>query len=345
MSCSRTIRGDSQPTPYGCSEAAAQAPRPVVANGVIVWLDSASADATLQIQTAQGNFDIRLAEIPYGVSKKLLDGRVMVDRVPSYRRLTESADEQDYPAAATGKDGSVWIAWMEFKHHANHNGLRANMTEAPANFDRYKEPPGGDQIFARRYASGTWGDPMAVSPPGGDLYRPAIAIDGSGRAWVFWSAQQGGNFDLWARALENGTPGPMVRITSEAGSDIDPVAATDSSGRVWVAWQGWRGRQGDDLRCSRRAVAASRGRPRFPPPASNEWNPAIAASPDGRITVAWDSYRNGNYDIIVRTASNGAWGNETQHDSQPAVRSVSIGCLRSDRASVGRVRRRLGTLG
>ena len=139
--------------------AAAQAPRPVVANGVIIWLDSASPDATLQIQTAQGNFDIRLAEIPYGVSKKLLDGRVMVDRVPSYRRLTESADEQDYPAAATAKDGSVWIAWMEFKHHADHNGLRANMTEAPANFDRYKEPPGGDQIFARRYARRNVGRP------------------------------------------------------------------------------------------------------------------------------------------------------------------------------------------
>ena len=50
---------------------------------------------------------------------------------------------------------------------------------------------------------------------------------------------------------------------------------------------------------------------------ANEWNPAIAASPDGRITVAWDSYRNGNYDIIVRTASNGAWGNETSTIASP----------------------------
>src|SRR6185503_5122439 len=44
---------------------------------------------------------------------------------------------------------------------------------------------------------------------------------------------------------------------------------------------------------------------------ANEWNPAISASSDGRVTVAWDSYRNGNYDIMVRTASNGAWGKET----------------------------------
>ena len=295
---------------------AAAAPRPVVANGVIVWLDSAAADAELQIQTAQGNFSVRLGEIPYGVSKKLLDGRAMVDRVPSYRRLTESADEQDYPAAATAKDGSVWIAWMEFKHHPDHNKLRANMTEAPANFDRYKEPPGGDQIFARRYAGGRWGDPIAVTPPGGHLYRPAVAIDGSGKAWVFWPARQGGNFDLWACPLENGKPGALLRITSDAGADIDPVATADSNGRVWVAWQGWRNGKGA-------IFAASQSGGRFSRPAAlssssaNEWNPAIASSLDGRITVAWDSYRNGNYDVMVRTASNGDWGKETSTIASP----------------------------
>ena len=45
--------------------------------------------------------------------------------------------------------------------------------------------------------------------------------------------------------------------------------------------------------------------------AGNEWNPAIAADSTGRVSVAWDSYRNGNYDIYARTATSPAsWGKE-----------------------------------
>ena len=284
--------------------------RPVVANGVIVWLDRAADDVELSINTASGNFTVRLGDIPYGAARHALDGRAMADRVPPVRRLTNSADEQDYPAAATGQDGSVWIAWMEFRHHPDHNRLRANLTEAPANFDRYTEPTGGDQIFARRYAAGSWGQPIPITAPGGDLYRPAIAVDGAGRAWVFWSARQNGDFDVWARVVDNGKPGATARISSQPGSDVDPTACAGSNGRVWVAWQGWRN--------GRAAIfATSQSGDSFSPPAAvssstaNEWNPAIARSSDGRVTVAWDSYRNGNYDVMLRTAANGSWGKET----------------------------------
>ena len=42
----------------------------------------------------------------------------------------------------------------------------------------------------------------------------------------------------------------------------------------------------------------------------NEWNPAIAADANGHVTVAWDSYRNGNYDVFARTATGSSWGKE-----------------------------------
>src|SRR5258708_22085780 len=42
--------------------------------------------------------------------------------------------------------------------------------------------------------------------------------------------------------------------------------------------------------------------------AGNEWNPAIAADDRGRVTVAWDSYRNGNYDVFARTTTGATWG-------------------------------------
>jgi hypothetical protein len=285
-------------------------PQPV-ANGVFVFLDSANENAAVNVHTAQGDFRIALRDVPWGTFKSDLNGRVLADRVPGCRQLADSPEEQDFPAAVAGKDGSIWIAYLEFKHAPDAVQLRLNLKEAPANFDRYSEKPGGDQVFARRYANGTWEPPIAVSDPGGDLWRPSIALDGRGRAWVFWSANKSRtaipNYDVYARPLQNGKPGAILQISNQPGSDIDPVAATDASGRVWVAWQGWRnGRasifaaieQGSTF--TRPVTVASSG--------GNEWNPAIAAGPKGRVSVAWDSYRNGNYDVYLRTAEGpGVW--------------------------------------
>ncbi len=207
------------------------------------------------------------------------------------------------------------------------------MKQAPANFAAMKEPTGGDQILLRKYSGGTWGETIAITEPGGDLYRPAVAMDGSGTPWVFWASNDKGNFDIWARPAENGKPGTAVRISSEAGTDIDPAAATDSTGRVWVAWQGWRNGRAS-------IFAATQNGGAFSKPAAitksnaNEWNPSIAADSNGHVSVAWDSYRNGNYDIFVRTATGpGSWGPETavaasaRYEAYPSIAYDPAGTL------------------
>ena len=283
---------------------------PYVANGVVLYLDDASENTQIDLNTAQGNFTIRLADISYGKVTSALNDRVMVERIPPFTRLTSSPEEQDYPAAAADKSGNVWLAYMEFKHNKDHNRLRANLQQRLTDFSELKAPTGGDQILVMKISGGKASEPIPVTPGGGDLYRPAIAVDGSGRTWAFWSQNDKGNFDVWGRVIENGRPGTTVRISSAAGSDVDAVAATDSQGRVWVAWQGWR-----DGKAA--IFAATQNGTRFSVPATvsastgDEWNPAIAADGSGRVTIAWDSYRNGNYDVFMRTASSGSWGPET----------------------------------
>ncbi|MBL8230797.1 MAG: hypothetical protein JNL98_20050, partial [Bryobacterales bacterium] len=289
--------------------AAQQANRNLVANGVVVWMDQDAGSVELEVKTTQGPFSIRLDEIPYGKSAKLLNNRVMVDRVPPYTRLTDSAEEQDYPATAVAKDGTLWLAYLESKHHPDHHKLRANLQEAPANFDAYRTPAPGDQILLRKFSNGQWSDAIAISAPGGDLYRPAVAVDGNRTVWVFWPAGEKGEFDLWAKPVTNAQPGTAIRLTNTAGADVFPVATTDSQGKVWVAWQAWRNGKAT-------VVAAVQSGNRFGAPATvssstgNEWNPAIAADGSGRVTVAYDSYRNGNYDVFARTAVNGTWQKE-----------------------------------
>jgi hypothetical protein len=279
--------------------------QPFSANGVVVSLTGETEDSSIEVETPRGNFSVRLNEIPYGKTKSGLDGKAVAERVPPFERITSDPQEQDQPAAVTDSSGNIWLAYLEFKHNPDHDKIR----NTPENFENMSAKPGGDQIVARKYAGGVWSNAMAITDPGGDLWRPAIAVDGKGRPWVFWSANEKGNFDVWARVIENGQPGATVRISSAPGSDIDPVAATDSSGRVWVAWQGWRNGKAcifaaiqDGNSFSTAATVANS--------AGNEWNPAIAADSRGHVTVAWDSYRNGNYDVFARTAAGKAWGKE-----------------------------------
>src|SRR5207245_630789 len=144
-------------------------------------------------------------------------------------------------------------------------------------------PAGGDQVFAIRYSvsSRTWTGPFAITGAGEDIMRTAVAVGGQKRAWIFYSAQRNGNFDVYARPITpSGTVSSEVRLTTLPGTDLNPVATTDASGRVWVAWQGFRNGnleilaalQTGDSFTPERVVSTS---------AKSNWDPAIAASANG----------------------------------------------------------------
>ncbi len=289
-------------------------PSNVVANGLVVSLSGQTSGGQLKVTTAQGDFTVPLNEVVYAKPLARLNGRVLIERIPSSSRLTKTPEEEDYPSASAARNGEIWIAYVEFHHNASHNALRATLDAPPKDYSKWKSPTGGDQIFARKYSGGSWGKPIPITTSGNDLYRSAVAIDGRGRPWVFWAQNVrllGGqaNFEIYARVIANDVPGAKVQISNDPGSDIDPVAVTDSSGKVWVAWQGWR-----DGRAA--IFAASQNGDQFGAPVAvshsdrNEWNPAIAADQSGRVSVAWDSYRNQNYDVYLRTVTAGNWGPE-----------------------------------
>ena len=209
--------------------------------GVIVEISDANPAAELQITTKQGNFSFQARDVAWGEPKRFLDGRAVVERVPLTQQLTRSNQDQDFPAIAQMGD-AVYASYVEFTHGDPQLEAHRPMTEAPKNFDYLSRPAGGDQVFLLTYSKSkrTWSEPVAVSAPKQDIMRTAVAVDGSGRVWVFWSAKKDGNFDIYAKSYSDGRWSAEMRLTTDPGTDVNPVATTDAQGRVWVAWQGFR---------------------------------------------------------------------------------------------------------
>lgn len=276
-------------------------------NGVIATLDGLSENAEINITTKQGDFSFKLSEVPYGKRLMRLDGAADVIRIPVSYQLTSDATEEDYPSAAVAPDGTAYVAYTAFTHGKDF-AKRQPYGDAEPDISNLDQPTGGDRVFVIRMSQGQWSAPMPVTKGGEDLYKTAIAVDGSGRPWVFWSGQQEGNFDLYASSLRDGVWTAPIRLTTDPGTDINPAAACDSKGHVWVVWQGFRNgtmkilavsltvRQQGDAFSPEMVVADEPG---------NCWDPAIATSRSGDIAVAWDTYTRGNYDVSLRVAKGG----------------------------------------
>src|SRR5260221_12977350 len=273
---------------------------PLLENGVLISAALSSPQARFEIKTPHGSFAFTAQEIAMGASKSFLDGRVSVDRTPSTVQLTTSEEEQDFPAIAQSGD-DVYVAYVEFTHGDRSKAQAGIMRQEPASFDFLTRPAGGDQVMLLHFSKSrnVWDPPQAVSAPKQDVMRAAVAVDGSKRVWVLWSANQNGNFDIYAASSKGGKRPAPIRLTSDAGTDVNPVAATDSKGRVWAAWQAYRNGNLEIL-------AAVQNGDKFSPetkvsfsPAS-DWDPAIATSASGEVAVSWDTYDKGDYDVYFR---------------------------------------------
>jgi hypothetical protein len=276
-------------------------PGPVQENGLIVKVSAATAPITFNVTTAQGNFSFSSADLPFGTSKTFLGGRALVAQTGAQFQLTTSTEEEDFPSMARSGD-DVYLVYTEFVHGNRAQATGQSTTTAITDFSFLARPAGGDQVLLMHYSVSqrTWNGPFPVTGTGEDLMRAVVAIDGQGRAWVIYSAQRSGNFDLYARtSAADGTLGSEIRLTTDAGTDLFPVAATDATGRVWVAWQAFRNNnleilasvQNGDSFWPETLVSTSK---------ASDWDPAIAAAANGDVAISWDTYDKGDYDVYLR---------------------------------------------
>jgi hypothetical protein len=276
---------------------------PVEENGVVVTVAQASGTVTFSVQTSQGNFSFASTDVPFGVSKTFLNGKALVAQTAAPLQLTSTIEEDDFPAMAQSGD-DVYLVYTEFTHGDRSLAQGLTIKTAITDFSFLARPAGGDQLLMLHYSKSQrlWTGPFPVTGAGEDLMRAAAAVDQQGRAWIIYSANRNGNFDLYARSAKaDGSMSSEIRLTTDPGPDLFPVAASDAAGRVWVAWQGYRAR-------NLQILASAQVGNGFSPEAavsvspSNNWDPAIATAPNGEVAISFDTYDKGDYDVYVRRA-------------------------------------------
>ncbi len=273
---------------------------------LIIELEDLRPETSLEFETAQGDFEVALNDVPLGTRKGFFRGLVQVAQMASADIVVSAPTEDDYPSAALAADGTLHVAYVAFNHGTDF-AARLQVPEPPEDYSMLAQPTGGDQILLVSLVDNQWTRPQPVTPPGQDVYRAAVSVDGSGDVWVVWSANRTGRWDIFARRLADGAWSPPTQISNDPGPDTFPVAVTDADGRIWIAWQGCREGDFNIFACQQEGdgfaeateIATADG---------NQWAPAIAASADGQVAVAWDSYENGNYDVHSRVWSDAGWG-------------------------------------
>ncbi len=270
---------------------------PVFDNGVLLALDGVSATTKVSVNTLQGKFEFTVDELSLGTVLERLDRRIEIERTASTLAIANTPTDDDHPALAAAADGSLALAFVSFTAGLDRDQRARAYTKEPSDLSFLKTPAGGDQVWLRFQRDGAWSEAIAMTDPGQDVYKCAVAMDAAGAAWVIWSAAHDHNFDIWARKYDGKLAEP-IQLSQDAGTDNFPVATTDKSGKVWVAWQA--ARDGSLVIVSRHQTASGWSDEFRVSPAGNCWSPAIASSNSGEVAIAWDTYDKGDYDIWLR---------------------------------------------
>ncbi len=285
---------------------------PIAPVGVVLHLADVTADAVISLKLAKSDTaTVPLKDVVKGVPAPLWEGRAVARLVTTAAAVETAKTEDDFPAAAYGPDGTLWVAYVSYHVKEHERRIEPPMLkDQPKDFKKFDTPQFGDQIFVKFYRQGQWSKAWPLTDAKQDIARCAVAVDKDGNAWVVYSAQRDGNFDLYCRnvsyELADGGKNRMFdlgreqRLTANPGPDLTPAMCTDRDGQPWLAYQTWSAdgqarigvmRLEKDVWVPKRTLAGDKG--------ENAWQPAVAADPSGKVAVAYDVYHRGSYDVRV----------------------------------------------
>jgi hypothetical protein len=276
---------------------------PIATVGVVLHLSDIQADAMLTVEPAKEGMEkasVALKDVLAGKTQDLWDGKGRVRLVTTATPLTSGKTEDDFPAAAYGPDGTLWVAYIGYRVRDESRRIeQKQLTEQPADFKALYTPEFADQLFVKYLRDGKWSEPIAVTGASEDLARCAIAADGDGKAQVVYSAQRSGRYDIYARSIaaERGKKpllGGEQQISEKSERSLAPLACTDQSGKVRISYQTWGP---DGVAGMVELSSADRKGTAYKNHDGNTWGLSIVSGPTNEVIIAYDNYINGDYDV------------------------------------------------
>ncbi len=261
--------------------------------GVVLHLSDITDETSLTLSTDRegaGKTEVKLKDVLAGHAQDLWDGKARVRLVTTASPLTSGKTEDDFPAAAYGPDGTLWVAYISYTVRDESRRVeQPNFKEQPSDFKALYTPEFADQLFVKHYKDGKWSEPLAITGPKEDLVRCAIAVEKDGKVSVFYSSNRAGQYDVYSRVINppQNTLGEELKVTERPGPATCPVAVTNQLGQVIEDHSNWE--------------------PAYRPAARDKidwlwrmkWHPTLTVGLNGEIAGAYDAYHNGDYDVHV----------------------------------------------
>ncbi len=275
---------------------------PIFENGVFVKLKEVTPESSVEVTTAQGKVSFKLADVKPGEALDLMEGRIAVQQTAfNLRQMSQERTDDDFPALAIGPDGHGFLLYQSFTPGLDRDERAKRWEKEPEDLSFLNTPAGGDQLWLHLRKINKWEDErIAVTEPGRDIYKSAVAVDGKGGAWIVWSERLEGNFEILARHFTDGKLGPVENLSKSPGNDLNPVIAHSIKGTLVLAWMA--AHEGKfEIRTRVNEGGTWAAAQTVSKNSGNCWNPAIIADPraegSGQFALAWDTYEKGDYDI------------------------------------------------
>ena len=131
------------------------------------------------------------------------------------------------------------------RRHTTDPGSDFNVAASGGYFAWQGRRDGQFDIFVSQFN----GSALRVSTSAANDWRPSIATDSRGAAWVAWDTYDAGNYDVYLRRLADGQLGQPIAIATSPRFEARAAVAVDPMDRAWVAFEdsdeGWGKDAGD----------------------------------------------------------------------------------------------------